>query len=174
MRLRKLQKNSDELTQKNEELSRKYIDIDKKYLSLRQKYDVETSINLFTNSKLDKLPCYKLMKCVLNEMKINESGHIKFETETQIIHGIICRVFNKHKTMLPGPKNTQHHITNLNDFTSIKCNNDENIELPFMRHVVATNKWRQLIKHQMNVSDKLNRKQTVLQLIRSNGSMKSF
>ena len=181
-RLQLLQNNYDKLKCKFQDLYNKYKVMHNNFVNLKKQYDIHTSIehNLdviitnVLNDQLDKTLYYKLIKSVLDKIRIDKRGHIKFETGTHVIEGIICSVFNTTKGSLPKDRGVLPHVKNLNDFISIKCKGKEDLEKEFIMHVIHSNEWKRMIKDSMNVCDSLNKKQTIMQYIRSNGSIRSF
>ena len=63
---------------------------------------------------------------------------------------------------------------NLQKFISVKCCGNDELEADFIRHVINNNKWKQIINTTRNIESKLNLKQTMVQYIRSNGSLRTF
>lgn len=95
------------------------------------------------------------------------------ETGAHIYLAVIVNVFSpKHKTTA-GSGAMAHHIDSFNEFMTIKCDGKVNLEKYLMQHVINTNEWKSLIKNTMNIVEKLNNKQTVIQFIRSNKSLRN-
>ena len=66
------------------------------------------------------------------------------------------------------------HIHNLHNFISVKCNGNDKMEKYFLQALIQSKKIKSIIRNQKGIVDKLNKKQTVMQYLRSNGSIRNF
>ena len=62
----------------------------------------------------------------------------------------------------------------MNEFLSIQCNGKPNLKKYFLSHVIRTNKWKHVINDSLNINDKLDKKQNVIEYIRSHGSLRNL
>ena len=182
IKLQALQHNMDQLKQKYEELQRNYTNIYNKYEQLHREYqstlsvdnNIDIVIQCLKDQSLNRVQYHNIMKTVLNAIKVNKSGHIRFETGDHVCNAIIVSEFNQNKESLLNSNAMQHHLKNLNNFIAIKCKCNDILIKHFMQSVISSNKWKAIIKTNLGMCDKLNKTQTIIQYIRSGGSLRAF
>ena len=166
-----LKKRCDELQSDFDVMCHEYKQLHAEYqFVMKLDQNIDMVMKCLIIDAMNEVQYYNVLRAVLNKIKVNKSGEIKFHTGTHVFKGIIVSLLNQNKESLLDQNGMQYHIKNLNKFIEIKCGGNDKLIRHFILSVIATNKWKNIIKTNLGICDKLNKTQTIKQFIRSGGS----